>query len=121
MAEPKKPRIPLHPLLENAAQLGQTPESAVRFAGYVGPASKEGHVRLYSSLEDLSHYLEFEENCVLHTDKATDNIAPNNGLFIWVKASCPIRWTCEYKNARNLAAKIAKMGPAGVVQNPGIY
>jgi hypothetical protein len=104
-----KKQLPVHPLLANLTEAGQPAESTIKFIGYVGPASREGQVRLYHSLEDPSHYIEFDQNSVVQTDTAPADLAPNNGLSVWIKASAPIRWTREYKNARSLAMRIARM------------
>jgi hypothetical protein len=119
MVVPKKTQYPVHPLLENLKPLGPPPDSPVELSGYIGPASGPGKVRLYHSLQDLSHYIEFDESSVMFTAPAPKNIAPNNGLTVWVQASTPIRWTREYKSATRLANKIARM-PFEGSQPPGI-
>lgn len=106
MAESAKPQVPVHPHL---AKSGQTPESIVKLSGYVGPASREGQIRLYSSLEDLSHYIEFDEGAVVDTEPAPEAIAPNKGVTLWVKESASIRWICEYKNVRSFWSRVANM------------
>jgi hypothetical protein len=123
MADPTpKSKLPVHPLLANLTQSGQSPESTIKFSGYVGQASREGQVRLYHSLEDPSHYIEFDESGVVHSDPAPADLAPNNGLSVWVKASTPVRWTCEHKNAKSLAMRIARMASRrGVSGPPGVF
>jgi hypothetical protein len=101
------PQIPVHPLLANAGQAGQQAATPIQFAGYVGKASQPGMVRLYSTLTDLSHYLEFDEKAVVQSADAAESVLPNNGVLIWVDAGTPIRWVREYQSAKSLAASIA--------------
>jgi hypothetical protein len=89
-------QIPIHPALANLSQGNQQPESTVRLGGYVGSASQSGVVRLYSALDDLTHYLEFDQSSVVQTAPAAETELPGQGLWIWVKASAPMRWTREY-------------------------
>lgn len=110
-----KPQISVHPVLSNLQ--GQPPDSPVELSGYVGPASGDGKIRLYHSLQDLTHYIEFDANSVVHTAPASSDIAPNNGLTLWVKSDTPIRWSCEYKTAQDLFDKVSStpsMQPPGV-------
>lgn len=120
MAETEQTNVPLHPLLAGLIPSDQPTESPVELAGYVGPSSGPGKMRLYHSLQDLSHYLEFDETSVMFTAPASSEIAPNNGLTVWVKASTPIRWTREYKNANRLVAQIVSMAQGSGSQPPGI-
>ena len=113
MADPTKPQIPVHPVLANLTQSGQQPEPTVKFSGYAGPPSRAGQVRLYHSLENLSHYIEFDESCVVQRQPASEAVTPDKGLSVWVKASALVRWTREYKNAQSLVAKIAGMARRG--------
>jgi hypothetical protein len=118
MAEAAKTQLSVHPLLANLTGSGAPAGSTVVLHGYVGPASRAGQVRLYSSLEDLSHYIEFDESCVLHTSPASESVAPNNGVSVWVKSSTPIRWTRDYKNAKSFWAQVATMIRLGVFAPP---
>jgi hypothetical protein len=102
------PQIPIHPLLADGGQSGKLPPASIQFAGYVGKASQPGMVRLYSTLTDLSHYLEFDEKAVVQSADAAESVLPNKGVLIWVDAGSPIRWVREYQSAKSLAASIAK-------------
>jgi hypothetical protein len=103
-----KTQIPQHPLIASLTQGGQqSPASTIKLAGYVGPPSQAGKVRLYSTLSDLSHYIEFDESAVVQTAEAPESLIPDKGLCIWVKASAPVRWVQEYQAAADLAATIA--------------
>jgi len=113
------PQIPIHPLLANAAQGSQPIATPIQFAGYVGKPSKPGLVRLYSTLSDLSHYLEFDEKAVVESAEAAETLLPNKGVLIWVEASTPIRWVREYLSARNFAASVAGKLRQGSGQSAG--
>jgi hypothetical protein len=124
MANPKKPEIPLHPLIASSAQPGQPPQPSVKFSGYVGTPSGPGKVRLYSTLDDLSHYLEFDEAAVVQTAPTPELLLPDNALSIWVDAGTPIRWVREYSKASDFANMIAntmvQAGSAGGMASPSI-
>ena len=106
MAERTKPHIQVHPFLASSEQ----PASTILITGYVGQASREGQVRLYHSLEDISHYIEFDQSAVVQTTPAPEALAPNQGVSMWVKASTSVRWTREFKRIRQLAIAITKYG-----------
>jgi hypothetical protein len=118
MPDPTSPQIPVHPVLAGATPPGQQPESVVDLVGYVGPSSRQGQIRLYHSLHDLSHYIEFDESSVAQTQPASEKVAPGHGLTVWLKASAPVRWTREYKSAKSLVAKIAGMAQGGAPSTP---
>jgi hypothetical protein len=101
-------QLPVHPLVAGLVQAGQPAASAVKLTGYVGPPSQAGKVRLYSSLDDLVHYLEFDEDAVLHTAEASENELPNPGHHVWVKPTAPVRWVHEYQAASDFFDDIAK-------------
>jgi hypothetical protein len=104
-------QLPYHPLLASLAKdttLGNPgPESAIKFSGYVGPASQDGLVRLYVTLNDLSHYIEFERNAVVQTSDTPESILPDKAVTIWVKGSTRVRGIREYASATALYASIA--------------
>lgn len=107
MADTTKQQIPVHPMIANLTGGGkQPPEATIRFAGYVGPPSQAGLVRIYSTLSDLTHYIEFDQNAVVQTAQAPDSLIPDNGLCVWVRASTPVRWVREYQKASDLSAAI---------------
>lgn len=111
MPDPKKPQLAVHPLLANVAQGGVQPESTIKFAGYVGSPSQPGKVRLYSTLTDLSQYVEFDENAVVRTAAAPE--IPDDGVSVWVKASTPVRLVHEYQTASSFVSTImAQQGQA---------
>jgi hypothetical protein len=108
MPKATQPQLPVHPLVAGLVQDGQPAASAVKLSGYAGPPSQAGKVRLYSSLNDLIHYLEFDEDAVLQTAEASENELPNQGCHVWVKPTAPVRWVHEYQSARDFVDDIAK-------------
>jgi len=114
---PRK-QIPHHPVLatltaENLPGKPQ-PEAVVKLSGYVGPASGPGLVRLYTALDDLSYYLEFEEDAVVHTMNTPGLEMPDEACSLWIKASSPVRGIREYPRAGLLIADLKNsMVPAG--------
>jgi hypothetical protein len=116
-------QIPIHPLLEHLTQDSATgtAETPVKLSGYVGRASREGLVRLYSTLEDLSHYLEFDQAGIVQTADTPESILPNQAVTIWVKPRTPICWVREYSTATALVASILTslgLGTASRGSNP---
>ena len=103
-------RIANHPVLAaltaNSVPGNPQPEPVVKLSGYVGPASRQGLVRLYTALEDLSHYLEFDEDAVVQRGDTPGNEMPDNACSLWVKANTPVRWIREYASAGILVASI---------------
>jgi len=108
MPNPKQPPLPVHPLIENLVEPGQPAQPAVKLSGYVGPAGQAGKVRLYSSLEDLSHYVEFDHSGIAQTAPAPESQTPGKGVDVWVKADTAVRWVHEYANANEFHDDIAK-------------
>jgi hypothetical protein len=113
------PQIPHHPVLAaltaNSRSGSPQPESITKLSGYVGPASQEGLVRLYTALDDLSHYLEFDGNAVVQTTETPDTEMSHNARTLWVKASTPVRWIREYPSAHTLVSSVARgMSQAGI-------
>jgi hypothetical protein len=103
-------RIAYHPVLAvltaDSVPGSPQPEAVVKLSGYVGPASQQGLVRIYTALEDLSHYLEFDEEAVVHTEDTPGAEMSDNASSLWVKASTPVRWIREYASAGILVASI---------------
>ena len=109
MPHPEKSKLSVHPLVASLTTGGEEPESAVRFAGYIGESGQAGKVRLYLTLNDLSQYVEFEEKAVLHTAEAPENVLPQKGLFVWVKANSQVlAIRAKQMPARVVAAAIAR-------------
>jgi hypothetical protein len=101
-----KPRLPVHPLIASLQLGGSQPESAVKFAGYVGASGQPGKLRIYSTLDDLSHYVEFDENAVVRTAPAPESLLPDDGVLVWVKSTTPVRYVREYRSASGLMQAI---------------
>jgi hypothetical protein len=98
--------LPVHPLIDRLAPAGQPAVPAVKLSGYVGPPSQAGKARLYSTLTDLSHYVEFDQDAVVQTAEAAETELPNQGSDVWVKASAPLRWVHEYSSASSFVADV---------------
>lgn len=102
--------IPVHPVLaEVSPDRPAATEASVKLDGYVGPASRDGVVRLYSSLTNLSHYVEFAEDDVVQTRDTPANVLPDEGTTIWIRARAPVQWIREYPTASAFAAGVKKV------------
>jgi hypothetical protein len=66
---------------------------AVRLQGYVGPAKNDKTLRLYANFEDLSEYVDVPRNEVLKQAEAPDAMAPNGGVYAWVKPDAELVYT----------------------------
>jgi hypothetical protein len=109
MPKATQPQLPVHPLIAGLVpEEGQPAEATIKLSGYAGPPGQAGKVRLYSSLNDLTHYLEFDQNALVHTAAASESELPNQGHHVWVRASAPVRWVHEYPTASSFAGDIAR-------------
>jgi hypothetical protein len=103
-----------HPIIE---KLTSSAGGAVKFLGYFGSA-KDGVVKVYPSLDDLSVCLLIKEADILHVEEAASEELSHGGSAIWVKADATIERVVNQATsmqARFLAGEIAaKMagGPA---------
>ncbi len=82
-------KIPEHPLL--ATLLGEGAGNTKSFLGYIGP-TKEGRVRLYLNLNDLSESVEIQSDDIIHFTTAPESIMPYGGTVVWVKKSAEITY-----------------------------
>jgi hypothetical protein len=103
--------MPVHPLIAKLTEGGvgpgaSSPQAPAKLSGYIGPASQPGMVRLYSSLRDLSHYLEFPQGAVVHTAEAPESLLPDGAVSVWIKPDTPFRWTREYPHASALTTAL---------------
>jgi hypothetical protein len=84
-------RFKEHPIIERLrAEPGKEAEQTVRLMGYVGRSGKEGSIRLYPTLDDLSQYIEIREEDVLHSEDVPDTIMEHGASSLWVKASAEL-------------------------------
>src|SRR5262245_48788003 len=80
-----------HPLVAKLRpDPGEATEPTVKLTGYVGRSPRSGSVRLYTSLEDLSQYLEIAEDDVVHSEEAPETVLEHGGTYVWVKQSAEI-------------------------------
>jgi hypothetical protein len=82
------------------------PEPVCKLSGYVGPASQPGLVRLYTALDDLSHYLEFDSSAVVQTMDTPDHEMSDGARSLFVRASTHIRWIREFPTAQHLFSHV---------------
>jgi len=84
-------KIPEHPLLAKLrGDPAQTQESTVRLMGYVGRATRQGCVRLYPSLDDLSQYIDVQESDIVHVEQVPESVMEHGGSSLWVKQSAEL-------------------------------
>jgi hypothetical protein len=100
-------QIPYHPVLGELKPGSVRSGAVTKLSGYVGPASAPQRTRLYASLEDLSHYLEFDTKAVVQTTDTPANELPYNAQTLWLKAGTGIHWIREYTSANHLVASVA--------------
>ena len=84
---------------------------AVRLQGYVGPTKNDKTMRLYSSFEDLSEYVDVPRDDVLRSAAAPEAMAPNGGVYAWVKPDAQLVYTRTQSTtaiARDLGAASAR-------------
>jgi hypothetical protein len=74
------------PMRENpllAKLIAQGAESAITLRGYVGPSTREGYVRLYPRLGDLSESIEIARDDILHS--LEEPRSAFGSVVVWVK------------------------------------
>jgi hypothetical protein len=84
-------RFKEHPLIQKLrGDLGTEAEQTVRLMGYVGRGGKDGTIRLYPTLEDLSQYIEINEADIVHSEDVPDTVMEHGASSLWVKASAEL-------------------------------
>jgi hypothetical protein len=63
---------------------------AVLLTGFLGRSRRNGWWRLYRA-PDLSEYVEFKEEDVVHTEKTSSDLLPAKGTLIWLKADAALK------------------------------
>jgi hypothetical protein len=101
-------QLPVHPLIAASApsKAGEPTEQPVKLMGYVGESSRANTVRLYSTLKDLSFYIEFPESAVVHTAEVPENQLPDRAISVWLKRDTPVHWIREYQSVPELTNSI---------------
>ena len=89
-------RLKVNPLVSRLLDAGS--EDAVAFTGFVGPASREGHVRLIFRLNDLAGGIEIAERDIVATaDLPKSSLG---AVAIWVRQDAVI----NQRSAKQAAA-----------------
>jgi hypothetical protein len=60
------------------------------FRGYIGPETRDGKVRLYPSLGDLTFSIEIAEADILESVAAPETLLPHGGVVLWVKRDAEV-------------------------------
>jgi hypothetical protein len=103
MSSHEKWKLRPHPLVAALARAGVDQRDAVVLVGCVGEAAPEGRVRLYLSLSDLSMYVEFDEDAILHSHE----LGESGVTTVWVDARTSVTAVRTLAgSARNVAAAI---------------
>jgi hypothetical protein len=79
------PPPPTHPLISKLVAHKDHPDSGAVLIGYVGPAGKEGFIRLYPEV-DLSVFLEIPLGALIHSEPV-DSSQPLSKTKLVVNAS----------------------------------
>ena len=80
--------IPEHPHLAKLIAAGATTGTA--FRGYVGPSKREGHISLYTSLDNLSEHVEIARADVLACTELSESGQPAGRMILWVRKDAPV-------------------------------
>jgi len=109
MAESHRPHLGINPVIAGLTGEHDNLVSAIRCRGYVGDSRHPGRVRLYFSLNDISRYIEFEESAIVHIIEAPQEVLPEGGVYIWLRANSQVRAVrTRTMEARLLAGVIAR-------------
>jgi hypothetical protein len=77
--------FPQHPVMGKLLAEGVDVSDVMSLAGYAGPTTEGGAVRLFPSLQDLSVYVEIPAGEILHVEKAAEATLPNDGVIVWLR------------------------------------
>ena len=76
----KKRKFREHPILANLRpDPNQESEPTVRLTGYLGRSHRQGCVRLYTSLDDLSQFVDIKEADVVHVEDVPESVMEHGG------------------------------------------
>jgi hypothetical protein len=89
-----------------ATKRGEASEQPIKLMGYVGPTDQADTVRLYSTLRDLSFYIEFPQSAVVHVSEIREGDHPDRPLSLWLKPDTHVRWVREYRSVPELSDSI---------------
>ena len=91
---PKKPdakdQVPVHAELARLDADGVDVAGVIALAGYVGAPPKDGVVRLYPGLEDLSASIDISAADIVATRDAPTSTMPLGGVVIWVSRTAEV-------------------------------
>jgi hypothetical protein len=88
MADQKSPGDALQENGLVAKLLAQGAENAVAVRGFIGPSKREGYIRVYPRIVDLSESVEIARADVVHSMRATQS--PEGPVVLWVKRGATI-------------------------------
>jgi hypothetical protein len=74
-----------------AQLIAQGAETAMTLRGFVGSSAREGYVRLYPRLQNLSDSIEIARADILHSMEAPQSVL--GGVILWVKKDAKIAVT----------------------------
>ncbi|MCU6498250.1 hypothetical protein LPN04_10645 [Rugamonas sp. A1-17] len=81
-------KIPEHPLLSYLKEHNASNVASVK--GYVGPSTRDGYVRMYADLADLSDAVDIPRNDILYFAEAPDSVLPLGGTIVWLKKDAQV-------------------------------
>jgi hypothetical protein len=87
--------------------------------GYVGPSSKESHIRLYPDLDDLSNALEVSKSDILGHSPAPDSLLPLGGTIIWLRADARVVVAKSEVKVLTPSSEKQSVGIGGIARNKG--
>lgn len=104
---------------ETVSKVRQGGGRAASFAGWVGSDAPAGRTRLHLDLNQLSYYLEFDNNDVLGSADLAENVMPFGAKTVWLKGDARVRlWrsvgTSATKMMRFLSASAMNASPSMV-------
>jgi len=80
--------LPEHPLLTKAAAQGAA--SLTALAGYIGPSTRDGYVRVYPTLDDLTQFVEVARSDIDHAMEEPESELPHGAVKVWLKSDAEI-------------------------------
>ena len=92
MAAQRKKKLEQDALVEALVPDPSGHQPGMQLTGWLGKGTTEGHWRLYLTPQ-LSEYVEFAEDDVLHSQALTEAQSPLGGTIVWLKPGVALRHT----------------------------
>lgn len=89
MAEQRSTPLEFDDFVSKVVPDPSQPPDAIVVSGFLGPAAKEGQIRVYAD-ESLSSFVDVPADQVLHAQRLPADVSPLGGSVLWLRATAPV-------------------------------